>query len=390
MITSWSVGGGLQPSGSDGMPVGVGPPPVAGRCWRHHGGERRAEDERWPRRTGRANTAWQWTRGASLRARLNATVCARHGTARARCTSSGQGFAEPKARSRARASTARWGLEEAPSPGEGRRTGTGSEGWDTRDERARAREGRHPQGVCVIKPASTRGPVWGLAGGLCRVSRDQGLRVERAARSGRPTAAEGIVGPRPATLVRHPKAAGREGRSAPQPVRRTASPQAGGRTRPRGLPTGRDRGLAHALWQGLPEEGDPTYSERSDGVHPQRRAHPAVGPAQAESREGATWGVEWDREQCLARVHHDGWMRRGRRRVPARRVVRVSCRFLQAGVRTLEGRAVLTAAGPPPGGPRAPRSGTSGGAGAPETPTRRTWRCGVDRRGNGGGRGCGV
>jgi hypothetical protein len=37
------------------MPVGVGPPPVAGRCWRHHRGESRAEDDRQPRSTGRAN-----------------------------------------------------------------------------------------------------------------------------------------------------------------------------------------------------------------------------------------------------------------------------------------------------------------------------------------------
>ena len=36
--------------------------------------------------------------------------------------------------------TARWGLEEAPSKDAGRRTGTGYEVWYTRDERARARE----------------------------------------------------------------------------------------------------------------------------------------------------------------------------------------------------------------------------------------------------------
>jgi hypothetical protein len=128
------------------MPVGVGLQPVAGRCWRHHRGESRAEDARRPRSTERANTAWQLTRGASLRAQLNATVCARHGTARARCTSSGQGFAEPKARSRARASTARWGLEEAQATRAGRRTGTGYEVWDTRDERARDGEVLPPPG----------------------------------------------------------------------------------------------------------------------------------------------------------------------------------------------------------------------------------------------------
>ena len=56
------------------MPVGVGPPPVAGRCWHPHGSERRAKDEKLPSSTGRANTAWQLTRCAALRAPLNATV----------------------------------------------------------------------------------------------------------------------------------------------------------------------------------------------------------------------------------------------------------------------------------------------------------------------------
>ena len=56
------------------MPVGVGPQPVAGRCWRHHRGDSRAEDKRLPRSEGRADTAVQVTRCASLRAQLNATV----------------------------------------------------------------------------------------------------------------------------------------------------------------------------------------------------------------------------------------------------------------------------------------------------------------------------
>ena len=62
--------------------------------------------------------------------RLTASVCARHGTERARCKSSCQVIAEPKARKRARAPTTRWGLEEAQCKRAGRRTGTGYEVWD--------------------------------------------------------------------------------------------------------------------------------------------------------------------------------------------------------------------------------------------------------------------
>jgi hypothetical protein len=114
------------------------------------------------------------------------SVCARHGTERARCKSSCQVFAEPKARSRARASTVRWGPEEAPSKHAGRRTGTGYEVWHTRDERARDREVLHPQGVCLINPAPTRGTFGVLPWEICRLSRSKGteggaIRPDRSA-----------------------------------------------------------------------------------------------------------------------------------------------------------------------------------------------------------------
>src|SRR5882724_964012 len=87
-------------------------------------------------------------------------VCARHGTARARGTAAHQVIAQPKTRSRARASTARWDSEEAQSTRAGRRTGTGDEVWHTRDERARAREVLHPQGGYLINPAPMHETCW--------------------------------------------------------------------------------------------------------------------------------------------------------------------------------------------------------------------------------------
>ncbi len=59
------------------------------------------------------------------RRQVTGGVCAGHGTERARCKSSCQVLAEPKARRRARASTVRWGSEEAQSKDAGRRTETG-------------------------------------------------------------------------------------------------------------------------------------------------------------------------------------------------------------------------------------------------------------------------
>jgi hypothetical protein len=59
----------------------------------------------------------------------------------------------------------------------GRRTGTGEEGWDNRDEGARDRDVLQPQGVCVINPASM--------GGTC------GVVPWESCRSGRPINAPG-------------------------------------------------------------------------------------------------------------------------------------------------------------------------------------------------------
>jgi hypothetical protein len=58
--------------------------------------------------------------------------------------------------------------------------------WYTRDERARDREVLHPQGVCVINPASTRGTFWVVPWESCwlsRRTRTEGgeIRAERPA-----------------------------------------------------------------------------------------------------------------------------------------------------------------------------------------------------------------
>jgi hypothetical protein len=129
--------------------------------------------------------------------------------------------------------TARWGLEAAPAKRAGRRTGTGDEGWHTRDERARAREVLHPQGGGLINPASRRGTFGVLPWEIGRPAPYAGLRAEGAALTDRQTSAEGIGGPPPARLVRHPTAARRGNSEAELPRQRADGPN--------GAPRGAER-----------------------------------------------------------------------------------------------------------------------------------------------------
>ena len=147
------------------------------------------------------------------------------------------------------------------------------------------------------------------------------------------------------------RAAWVEGTDAPPPVRRTELPQPGGGTRHLGIPTVRDRCIEPAVLPVVPQAWDPTCAARRDGVRPQRSAHQAVGPAQADIRAGDTWVVDLALEQCFDRVPHEGLMRRVRRRVQDRRVLTRIQRWLTAGVLTLEGRVEPTAEGPPHGHP---------------------------------------
>ena len=100
----------------------------------------------------------------------------------------------------------RWGLKEAQSKRAGRRTGTGYEVWPTRDERARAREVRHPHWGVLYQSGVYARNVLGLTLGDLSAVQSSGLKSGEPDLTGRQKSAEGIGGPGQARLVRHPNA----------------------------------------------------------------------------------------------------------------------------------------------------------------------------------------